>query len=76
LSKTTQGWLRQEVMRRKIAGGSDAGKYIPGSDARWREEVMLALTRQEATKPAFRSALMNTTLKVNGPPSSDKNEKS
>jgi hypothetical protein len=50
LSKTTQGWLRQEVMRRKIAGGSDAGKYIPGSDARWREEVMLALTRQEATK--------------------------
>ena len=29
-----RGRLRREVMRRKIAGGSDAGKYILGSDAR------------------------------------------
>ena len=44
----TQGCLRQEVMRRKIAGGGDA---------RWREEVMLALSRQEAEE----HKKMNTT---------------
>ena len=29
----TQSWLRQEVMRRKIAGGSDARRAVRGSDA-------------------------------------------